>query len=594
MVDLLDSQNVALRDAEAGREAARQLVYHWEDRCEVQERFTDEFAEAAIRELVELQREHGKTMFGAAAKHAAEGAEQLNVESFHGIVEVIQNADDVAANAVNLAFKRHGGYMTLLVSHDGTRVRLPDVPAMALAYLSTKEDDPHAKGKFGIGLKTLGRLSSRLSVHSPPYHFAVEEAALAQAKPAPVIPGIYSARDGETLLELRLLPEFDLGEFTSWLRERGASWLLFLDTVRQVRLVNLKTGKPLVEHRLRTVKRDEVRLSLKTGTVVGQRTLLREGTSRRSWSRYSVEIPVSEKMRRKYKATASTTPIGVAISSDSNQAPLYTGLPLEMSSAIPFAINGQFDPDTARRNLLKEPWNEWLFDRISDLVGAVALSRFEEMPKNGWAAIPLRSENLTHEDDWLHELVNRMIDVVHDRMRASLRFPVDGANRRLRNLVYEAAPLEGLLEISDVETLAPKLYPVPTEIRDTNGRWRAILEELGETKRLEVHDALEIFDWDDELLGSRTGQWFVRMINAALEADDEAALYDARCLQTRDGIRFAPSDVGSSILLLTRQVDDLAYRLGVSAPIASAFMARNATAQRVRDWLGVDPLSLTP
>jgi hypothetical protein len=573
-----------LDDQAAGRGSAQWLWDHWPDEGSIEERLTPAFTSAAVAELARLRHQRTAGVLSAVLRGAERSAEQLNVESFHGLVEIVQNADDVGATSVNLAFRKSGRVTNLLVAHDGERVHLPDVLAMTLAFVTTKADDPRTKGKFGIGLKTLGRLGSRLAVHSPPYHYAIEAADIAPERPVEPVRGLYGGNEGETLLGLRLHQEFDLGDFLSWLSTRGASWLMFLDSVRHVRLIDLRSGKTLIEHRLIPDEAEEVHLSLATGRVRGERRELREAGRRRSWTRYTVELPVPEKQRRTYKATGPTTTLGMAIASDQSAAPLYAGLPLEMPADLPFALNAQFDPDTARRTVLDIKWNDWLFNRVSDLVGGVAISRFQESTASGWAAVPMLGE-LPTRDEWLHQRAARMVEMVQDRLRAKLRLPIGRTGRRLRDLVYEATPMEGLLSDTDEEALAPGLHALPADLRDRQGRWREVLGEIGESRRLEVSDALGMFDWDDEALGSREGSWFVRMIGVALEAQAEGLLRARRCLLTRGGRRFAPTDVGSRILLVAGPDNDLAARLQVSAVLDRAFLSRAETARRVRAWL---------
>ena len=81
-------------------------------------------------------------------------AKQLNVEDFHGVQEVVQNADDLGASEVRVAVRKRGARWTLLIAHDGRRVRIDHVIAMTLGFVSTKREDPRANGRFGIGCLT--------------------------------------------------------------------------------------------------------------------------------------------------------------------------------------------------------------------------------------------------------------------------------------------------------------------------------------------------------------------------------------------------------------------------------------------------------
>jgi hypothetical protein len=151
-------------DAERGREAAQTLWRLGLRAGEIRDPLTPAFALAALDELEQLQ--HGTPgVLREVLEGAQMSAEQLNVESFHGLIEVVQNADDLRASEVRVAVRRSGKHGRLLIAHNGERVHLHHVIAMTLAFVSTKRDDPRAKGRFGIGLKTLGRLGESLTVH---------------------------------------------------------------------------------------------------------------------------------------------------------------------------------------------------------------------------------------------------------------------------------------------------------------------------------------------------------------------------------------------------------------------------------------------
>jgi Histidine kinase-, DNA gyrase B-, and HSP90-like ATPase len=126
-------------------------------------------------------------------------AEELSVESFHGLIEVVQNADDLHAREVRVGYRPQAGCRELLIVDDGVRVLLHHVIAMTLAFVSTKRDDPRAKGRFGIGLKTVGRLGETLTVHCEPYHFTIEGNQVRAASSARSIAGLFDARSAQTL-----------------------------------------------------------------------------------------------------------------------------------------------------------------------------------------------------------------------------------------------------------------------------------------------------------------------------------------------------------------------------------------------------------
>lgn len=160
-------------EAHAGAEAARILWDLGVDGDVPPDSGTKPFAEAALRTLIELIDSGIPGLLRDVLQGAEASAGELNVELTHGLVELIQNADDAGATELTWAFNRAHTGTELLVAHSGEAVTLRDAAAIAFAFVSTKRGQADQKGKFGIGLKTLSRLSDVLEVHSGHYHFRV-------------------------------------------------------------------------------------------------------------------------------------------------------------------------------------------------------------------------------------------------------------------------------------------------------------------------------------------------------------------------------------------------------------------------------------
>ena len=94
---------------------------------------TSEFATTVISELTRLLDETPgvlkRMMEGATA---AAAAADLNIDQYQGIIEVLQNADDIGASQVRMAYRVTGKQKQLLVTHDGELVTFHHVLAMAL------------------------------------------------------------------------------------------------------------------------------------------------------------------------------------------------------------------------------------------------------------------------------------------------------------------------------------------------------------------------------------------------------------------------------------------------------------------------------
>lgn len=95
--------------------------------------------------------------------------------------------------------RNEGGRPELFIVHDGGHVRLDHVGAMVLPWLTTKADDPHASGRFGIGQKTLLALGGPLEVHCAPFHFRMDGDAPVVCDPVKAITGLYIPDRQETI-----------------------------------------------------------------------------------------------------------------------------------------------------------------------------------------------------------------------------------------------------------------------------------------------------------------------------------------------------------------------------------------------------------
>lgn len=585
MVSLVDDSI-----APGGRAAARVLWDEGLNAAGVIDPLTEEFAASALAELELLQAET-PGLIREVLEGAQMSAEQLNVESFHGLMEIVQNADDLGASEVRVAVLPSRKTSKLLIAHDGARVQLRDVIAMTLAFLSTKRDDPNAKGRFGIGLKTLGRIGARLTVHCPPYEFAIEGNNVSRAEPAAAIPHFFDPATTDTLLVLDLTEGFDATEFESWLRDLGAGALIFLDTVRRLRMVNVVSGRSIVEHRL--TQESDGAISLAGIDRTSRQVILHEPETGTTWRRFELEWPAPARLRRRYKKRQAALPLGLAVPDrPAGGGVLYAGLPVMDAPGLPFSLNAQFDIDVAREGIQHEELNEWCFDRLGDLVAAVALTRLAEAPARAWHTIPLLSDLGQTGDPWIDDQLQRLVDRVQVRVRSSFRVAIDGAERKLSEVAYEDAPLDGLVTQRELEGLAPGHTLLPRRARDGDGRWRDVLAVLGGAQLITVANAVELFDWSDDDLGPHDIKWFIKLARAGVEAGLGQRLWNQRCIVTAAGERIVPPLPHHEGELLLRHADgeSLAARLGFAHVISPAYLTRAADAVVVREWLDAEGL----
>lgn len=86
------------------------------------------------------------------------------------------------------------------MAHNGNPVRLPDVMALVMPWLTSKADDPEPTSRFGIGLMTLRRRSPVLEVYCCDYRIRIGDPHVAVPDPYLIPKGL--ADDGWTVLRV--------------------------------------------------------------------------------------------------------------------------------------------------------------------------------------------------------------------------------------------------------------------------------------------------------------------------------------------------------------------------------------------------------
>jgi hypothetical protein len=575
-----------------GQEAVDLLWRRWRERPEIDDPRDPEFARGALDKIID--RLANADDVDKEIREYSEAAAEQTTKASRTIYEIMQNADDVCARSLRLSVRRRGRG-ELLAVHDGRPVMIAHVIAMTLAFLSLKRDDPRSKGRFGIGLKTLNQIGSTLSVHCPPYHFAVERGRLQPIEPAS---GLFDPSRDETLLAVSLDGEYSADDVLEWIRAIDETHLLFLDHLRTLSLVDARTGESEWSARLEAEALTPAEVELRPGVrFAAERVSLSDPNKRgRSWTRYSIDYPVPEQQQRAHKATGETTALSVAVSERSEPGILAAGMPLDFANSLPVSLDAQFDPDLARTGVRERRWNKWLFDRLAELVSGVALLRFQRDVRNGWQAVPLEKENVG-KDEWTKSRISNLIETVHDRVRSRVRLEIDGEDVRLEDLSYLGAGLEKVLSEDDQRLVARDRIPLPRKSWGRQGRWRLVLDALGKGLRLDADDALRLLDLSDQELGARTVGWFINLADAALAAGLDDALARARSVLADDGSRHCPA--GEILLVRDFEEESISSRLGLEKRLAPEYFSTSSP-ERVRGWIekhripspSADPVSI--
>lgn len=565
-------------DAALGQRAA-EAIFHGGLKAPYELRTSSAFARAAVSRLGELIGRQG--LVKEMVEGAKQGAESLNVEAFHGVVEVVQNAEDQAATEVRIGMAREGRDDVLLLVHNGTRVEFHQLVAMSFAFLSTKREDAKATGRFGVGLKTLSRIATDLEIHGAPYHVEVETAGPRNIRAAGDIPGFYQRAGGDTLLRLRLVRGFDWADFEAWFRELGSDLLLFLNSVKALRLIDLRRAKPrqVGNYVVRRARPTAVVLPRGTSTLAARRTIVRDSAGR-EWLRVSASVPVPRDQRRKNKATGESTEISVAVQPGGGRGRIFAGLPLRVRPTLPLAINADFDPDTARFTVQEGAWNRWVLRRLVGLLEGVARHEAARNPALAWRWIPLIEEAVVPGQDWLTRELESVFGTLQRTLARSLVVLTGGETTRLSDLVYEDPTLSRLVTEEDLVRLRPARRPLLFDARDPDERWRAVLAELGGAERIDVAAAVAMFDWPE----SRPPEWFVGLASCALGAG--VNLTSRPCVLLADGTAVRPPSRNSGeILVIDAGASRAAVSLGLAAALHPIYSGPDPDASVVRGWL---------
>jgi hypothetical protein len=568
-----------------GREAAERLL-EWEDIEGLPCLESEDAARAAIEHLGALM-ESDHRLFRASRQGAERGAESLSPRPFQGVLEALQNADDLGADELRLAVRKRGNRRDLLIVHNGARVQLGHVGAMVLPWVTTKGCDADASGRWGIGQMTLRALGGPIELHCSPYHFRMEHDRPRWCDPFPAINSFYSPERPDTLLRVPLLPEVDVKGFARFLSELGSVGLLFLRHVRRLYLI--ERGKSIsIDLQMDEIESaDGVLLQLGDRKLLAERVELCDPHTHRRYTRYLVEQPLTRSEQRHHKETGKTATLGVAFArSHGERGGFYDRLPLPIRSDFPFSLNAQFDPDTGRSTVLENRWNENRLSDLGELLAAAGIDCFARQPANGWWSIPLENEIPNEIGPWLAgKLRETIINHVHHRIGTELRFG-EAKAWTIDEVCYEMAVLDGLLTSRDQELLVPGYHAIPTGQRDQEGRWRSVLLELNRGRRIDVQDALNLFDQDDEILGVRKPRWFVAMARAAIEANVLGEFLRKRGMLLLDGSRAAaPGQDDPRSLVCRVDAGSLAAALSLALQVNPAYLTDDKNARLVAEAL---------
>ena len=505
----------------------------------------------------------------------------LSSDRLQGLAEIVQNADDVQATQVRIILQPNG----LWICHNGMPVRLPHVLGMATPWLSTKRDNPHAMGRFGIGLMTLRALSDTIEVHCDPYHVRLESSSVLPIEPATLPEGIDET--GWTAFRIPIDGEqVSVEELEEWLDGWDDTALLFLQSVLTIALLD-REGHDSRELSLCRHNEGEIWVAgAESARAVPRKRV--QTSDGRAWLVYNDEVQSPEGVTRTQKATDPTTLISVALPLDPSECDvgrIYAGLPVSRSP-MPVFVNAQFDPMVNRGGLADTQWNRSLLPFVAELWSQAVLDFFSVDPKSGWHAIPVGSTvSQRIESPIARRLGEAIVEKARHWISSQLSFTLpDRGDVKLSDLAVEVEALEEILTDSEIAHLANLPATLPAQFRDDAGRWRLVLDEWRDAgadlpQPVEVFDALNLIEDP-----GRSADSIIKLAATGIEENLGRDLMSLSCVITDDDRRIVPPPKGSTKTIATH-ISPLAQQLNVATQLHDAHTADTKPARIVFDWL---------
>jgi hypothetical protein len=513
-----------------------------------------------------------------ALEAARDSADLLSSDRLQGLAEIIQNADDVEAREVRITLT--GG--SLLVGHNGQPLRLANVLALAMPWLTTMGGESGSLGRFGIGLMTLRALSSILDVHCEEYHVRIGSPTLSFIEDEAVPHDFYGS--GWTVFRVPVAAKnIGLSDIEAWLDAWDDSALLFLGSVSRISLFT-EDGRIQRTLSLEWSKR----LRNATWSTRARRASARIARSEdgRSWIVYSETRTPPKGLSRARKRVGATTPVSVALAVHEEDAGLlYAGLPLSKLS-VPVRVNAQFDPLASRQGMASNDWNSALFDLVADLWVRSLLRSFATEPARAWRLVPtFVASDLDRSSEPIRELQTLLLQRARERLATEIEFEVPPFGKLpLSHLAVEEPRLEAVLTGDEVAALAGLPAAIPASVRDGAGDWRNVLNDwraAGAALPPEVNIKLAL-----RLLGQpdTSPEKILALAAAGIQNHLAEELRVLPWIVLHDGSRLAPPPRNASEPLLLGPIP-LTEELGVGQRLHHSFFVSSPDTDVVLEWL---------
>ena len=308
-------------------------------------------------------RDDKKREYGTKVGNVGRQLANLYADRSHFILELLQNAEDAlgkrgeewrGTRAVSFRLTKD----ELRFKHSGRPFDEADVRGICEIGESDKAEDVTAVGRFGIGFKSVYKITDRPEIHSGPEDFAVENYVWPVAVPAVE----RDAGDTVFVFPLKSDEEYLYDDIAEGLRGLSASTLLFLHQIEEIEW-SVDDGRS--GHYLRDPEtmEDGIRKVTVIGEEFGQQDVSEE------WLVFSRPVTSDEGKPAGYVEVAFSLETEAQKIQPVSDSRLVAFFPTDVRTHLGFLIQGPYQTTPSRDNVPSYvPWNKHLVEETSRLL----------------------------------------------------------------------------------------------------------------------------------------------------------------------------------------------------------------------------------
>lgn len=326
-----------------------------------------------LKTLTEKRIAHFKSLKKNRDRSHSIIGEQLYSKQSHFIFELLQNAEDEAANKVKIAFDNE----KLIFEHNGRTFDIEDIEAItSFGDNERKKLKPNAIGRFGIGFKSVFSVTEKPEIKSGDFHFTISNFIVPNLIDSEKIKGTIITLPFKKSKQSQIVSKIE-----TTLSDLDSTYLLFLNNIKLIEIVNLQNG----ESRFIRLKKISYKESLIKIFNISEgenqnEFLLFEGVVSIIKKKLSVKIAFSIN-RKANKIEFERI----------DSSPLFAFFATEKETNLPFYIHAPFLTTPARDNIISDDLrNQKLFSGLNLLmINAIDLLKENNLiDLNTWLVLP--------------------------------------------------------------------------------------------------------------------------------------------------------------------------------------------------------------